>query len=227
MKVKKIKRNKYKLLKLHILKSQVYLTKSEKNHFENLLNLSIEQIEPYLKKALKVIYEYHINRCQILFIGFPKLHNKKFLNISKQTNHFFIPNSIWINGLFCNKLSILRYLKLKYSKKNILQSKNIKVLLNLKKKPDLIVIYNQNLELNALNESYKLGIPIISFNNSFFYNFKTTYKAPGNYIFEEKKIQNIYNLLIYSILKRKLKKPYQTKPKIPVRMNLKIDQLVL
>ena len=72
MKLKKIKQKKYKLLKLHLLKSQVYKNNRNDNSFDEQVNKSLEQTELHLKKALKVIYECHLNNFKILFVGLPQ-----------------------------------------------------------------------------------------------------------------------------------------------------------
>jgi len=62
---------------------------------------------------------------------------------------------------FRNRFSILTYLKLIQSRNF---SKSLKLLLLVKTKPHLVVIFNQKIETNMINEFYKAGIPILSFN---------------------------------------------------------------
>ena len=57
MKINKIIVKKSKLLKLYLLKYQIYLTNS--NYLNNKIILTLENIEIYFKKSLKLIYEYH------------------------------------------------------------------------------------------------------------------------------------------------------------------------
>jgi len=42
-------------------------------------------------------------------------------------------------------------------------SKSLQLLLTVKTKPHLVVIFNQKVETNTINEFYKAGIPILSF----------------------------------------------------------------
>lgn len=211
MKSQKIRNKKYKLIRLNLLKSQIY---SEQLHFEvvnNLLDKFLDQIELHLKQALKIIYEYHINNRKILFVGFPRLKKKKFFNIIRSTNHYFIPQFVWVNGVLSNRFSISRFLN-----KRILNEvsnteqlpflQKLKNLFKLKRKPDLIVLFNQNNKLDFIQESHRLGIPIISFGSNLYSNVEVTYKIPGNFEFFTTRINNTFNFLLYSIFKRPFKK---------------------
>ena len=72
MKLNRIYFKKNKLLKLHILKYQIYLTTI--NSLNNKIVLTLENIEIYLKKSLKLIYEYHSKKKKdfIRRVFFPK-----------------------------------------------------------------------------------------------------------------------------------------------------------
>jgi len=59
MKVHKIKNRNYKLFKYNLLKLQVYSDKSFPTTTDFSISI-IEQIEAYLKQALKIIFEYHV-----------------------------------------------------------------------------------------------------------------------------------------------------------------------
>ena len=159
MKTYKIKIQKYKLFKYNLLKLQTY---SKKATFEisNFLYGLLEQIEAYLKQVLKIIFEYHVNHFKILFIGFPLVSKIKQVKLVHFTNHNFIPEKSWISGVFRNRFSILTYLKIIQSQNF---SKNLQFLLTIKTKPHLVIIFNQKVETNTINEFYKAGIPILSF----------------------------------------------------------------
>ena len=81
-------------------------------------------------------------------------------------------------------------------------SKNLKLLLTIKAKPHLVVIFNQKIETNVINEFYKTGIPILSFNCNFLNISKITYKVLRNFDFVEKNLKITYLFLFYSILKK-------------------------
>ena len=89
-----------------------------------------------------------------------------------------------------------------------------KHLLTVKTKPYLVVMFNQKLETNMINEFYKAGIPVLSFNWDYLKTFKITYQALGSFDFMEKNIKLTFFYLFYSLLKKsplkkrkKVKKP--------------------
>ena len=167
----------------------------------------LEQLEIGFKKNLQIIFEYHINNKQILFIGFPKIFKK---NIFKKTQHLFISDSIWLNGILSNKISIFRYLnikRLKQTKNKKFRFNNLSNLLKLKNKPDLIVFFDQNKNIKILNDVYKTRIPIITFNSKILDN-KLTYSVLKNKYVNQSSFKNVCFLCLYSIFKKCfLKKP--------------------
>jgi ribosomal protein S4 len=206
MKIRKIKKFQYTLLKLNLIKSQIYKKKIQKNNHDDVLNIKTELIELHLKRSLQVIYKYHMNHKKILFIGIPQNFQKKFSKILKNTKHVALPQSIWVNGILSNRYATFRYLYLKrrknIKKKNWLQNKIIYFLISVIKQPDLIVIFNPNLEKNALNETYKLKLPIVALENNLYFNTKFFYKVPGNFQHIYKKTQHAIFLILASILKK-------------------------
>jgi ribosomal protein S2 len=206
MKIRKIKKFQYTLLKLNLIKDQVYRRKIKKNKFDDVLNIKTEIIELHLKRALQIIYKYHMNHKKILFIGVPQNFQKKLSSVLKNTKHIAIPRSIWINGILSNRSAIFRHLYLKrqknIEKKIKLQNKTIYFLMSVIRQPDLIVIFNQDLEKNALNETYKLKLPIITLNNNLFFDTKSSYKIPGNFQSIYKKTHHAVFLILTSILKK-------------------------
>lgn len=101
-------------------------------------------------------------------------------------------------------------------------SKKLKLLLTIKAKPHLVVIFNQKIETKVINEFYKTGVPILSFNCNFLTISKITYKILGDFDFVEKNLKITYFFLFYSILKKiPLKKKLLKSPKInKLRKNL-------
>jgi ribosomal protein S2 len=212
MKIKRIKKFQYTLLKLNLIKSQVYKKKIQNNYHDDVLNIKIEFIELHFKRALQIIYKYHMNQKKILFIGIPQNFQKKFSKILKNTKHVAIPQSIWVNGILSNRCAISRFLCLKrlknIKKKNWLQNKIIYFLISVIKQPDLIVIFNPNLEKNALNETHKLKLPVITLDNNLYFNTNFFYKVPGNFQQIYKKSQHVIFLILVSILKKAPIKQY-------------------
>ena len=157
----KINNNKIKtkqLLKLHIIKFRVY--ENHKNSLDYLPNINTAEIVIKLKKSINIIYNFHKNKKKILFIGVPKLIEKK---INLETNHIAVPEFYNILGLFINK-PILKNLRLK--NKSIQKSKLFSFS-KLNYKPDLILIFNYDNEDLIIKESYKSKIPVIKFNYNF------------------------------------------------------------
>lgn len=197
MKKKLIINKNYKLFKYNLLKLQMYSKQNGKNFSSDIL----EFLEIHFKQLLKIIYEYHINYCHILFIGFPSIFEANQIKFINHTNHNFIFEKSWVSGIFRNRLSILKYLKSSYAQKKI--PDNIKLLLELKAKPHLVVIFNQKLEVEAINEFYKSKIPIVVFGYNSALNRKIAYKIPGNSTLLKNKLQIIYFCLLCSLLKQK------------------------
>lgn len=201
MKIKKIENNNYKLLKLKLLQSKII----KKHHLVN--NITLENIESRLKKALQIIYLYHINNKKIIFVGNPLNINKEIIKILENTNHVFIPKSAWIAGFLTNSKSAVKLLLKKNSNLTAISQR----LIQLKKKSDLIVIMDQTVDLIALEEGYSSKLPVISLNNNLnFFDYKSNYKVPGNFIFSKNKLKNNF---FYSILIATLKKSTVIKKK--------------
>jgi ribosomal protein S2 len=198
MKINTTKIQNYKLFKYNLLKLQIYSNKMEK-HVSDVSTYTLEQIEAYFKQALKIIFEYHKKQFKILFVGFPIVSKLKQIKLIHFTNHNFISQKSWISGIFRNRFSILSYLT---SLKSQNFSKKLKLLLTIKAKPHLIVIFSPEIETNVINEFYKTGVPILSFNWNVLDSSKTTYKVLGNFNFIEKNLRITYFFLLYSILKK-------------------------
>ena len=214
MKASKIKNQNYKLFKYNLLKLQIYSNQYTftLNKFSNSM---LEQIEAYLKQVLKIIFEYHVWQFKILFIGFPVICKMKQMKLIHFTNHNFIPEKSWVSGVFRNRLSILNYLNLIQSQSF---SKSLKLLLTIKTKPHLVVVFNQKVEHSTINEFYKAGIPILSFNWNSFDRFKIAYQTLGNFNFIERNIKLTFFFLFYSLLKKTpLKKRLHYKLKLTKR----------
>jgi len=210
MKIKKIKNPNFKLFKYNLIQLQIYSNEFFFNNIDFSLNI-IEQIEVHLKQILKVIFEYHVWQFKILFIGFPIVSNMKQVKLLHFTNHDFITEQSWISGVLRNRFSTLTYLKLIQSQNF---SKSIKLLLTIKTKPHLVVVFNQKIDNSLVNEFYKAGIPIIYLNWNFLNKFKITYKTLGSFRFVEKNIKLVFFFLLYSLLKKvplkKKKKKYKS-----------------
>jgi hypothetical protein len=100
MKIAKIINKKYSLLKLHLLKYQVY-----KKINDHSLSNSMENQEINLKKILKIIYLYHTNNKKIMFVGFPYSRS-----LIKSSSHTFLPKisrSIYVSNKLLNEFDLI------------------------------------------------------------------------------------------------------------------------
>jgi len=199
MKLKFSSSKKYKLIEYYLLKYQIYSSSKDSN--KKFINFLLEQIEMYFKQSLKIIYEYHIKQKKILFIGFPVPNIFFSKYISENTSHIFISETAWVNGILSNT---------KYVKKHNKNLSNIELkqfLNTLGNRPDLIVFFNNKNNYKIIKEINNLKIPIIIFNYSTTKKHaKISYNVLGNYSKLIKVRLNIYNLLLYSILKIKTKR---------------------
>ena len=197
MKIKKIKTIKFRLTKLHLIKSRSYKS-NNKNY-----TISPDKLESYLKKNLNVLYNFHKNNKKIIFKGVPVNLQKKFSHILAKTKHLFITEKIWIKGLLTNKNSLLKSIKKQKTFSHLNNINDITNILTLKSKPDLIVIFNEEKELPAITESYKLKIPIITINSNItIKQTKLLYKLPGKFEFLNKNNNNVFFLLLLAIFKK-------------------------
>jgi|SRR6478672_3378657 len=194
MKINKVNKFQSKLIKLKLIKTKIY--KKNDHSFTK-----IEDIISRLKKALCIIYKYHINNKRILFVGTPLHLDEKLKNLIKNTQHMYIPESIWMNGILTNQQSCFKYL---LKNQQSINRKISTILFKTKKKSDLIVILDSSMNSNALNEGYLTRTPVISLNlNLDNLDVKSSYKIPGNFKFTNKKVRNNF---FYSILSATLKK---------------------
>jgi len=171
----KIKKKSRSLIKLHVLKYQIY-----KNYKKYFFKANVENISTNLKQALKLIYLYNLKNKKILFIGFP--YNKFLQN---QLNHFFISKSFYTKNLLTGNINTLFNTKIFY------------------KKPDLIVFNNTSVkDINILNVLKKLDIPLILFGDSNKLNINT-YQVQGS--LKKNRVKKFYFFLIFLILRRNIK----------------------
>lgn len=175
MKLKKVKYTKSNYIKFELMKLKILQRYSDKY----TLKSKIEQLASFLKKALKVITEYHLERKKILFIGIPQTIQSHYIHQFKATKHTFLPESYSTTNLLTNKFITLKDLKDK-SRSHIFNETRIKLAKNrflLKKQFDLIVVVNPTSLFSLMKkEVLKLKIPMVvltleemSLNEEYFY----------------------------------------------------------
>jgi len=185
MKLKNVRIKKYKLIRFYLAKYEAY-TKSELS-----LDSILDRLELGVKKMLFLIYQYHIYNKKILFVGFPYSSDKKFLQVLIKSNHIFVPRSVWKRGLIGNKSSILtKSSDLYYFKK----------FLEIKGNPHLIVLFNEEKIYDIVPECTKLSIPVIYFGKVVKGLEGVFYIVEGRFV--NTKVKNLFQFLIYSILKK-------------------------
>ena len=199
-----------------LIKSKVYLglIKSMKDPaiFSYLLGIrhnfcifDLNKTIKILKKILKIILKINQSKKTIFFIGFPESQKKIFKMLLKNKKHLYSFEESWVNGILTNgkdlflyKSNFLKNLELKKEKEKFFFYQKFGGLLNLTKKPDLIVIFNHSKSLDAFNEAFKVQIPVISFVNSGNNPSKVDYPIPGNFT-SNKGVKLYYNLIKHSL----------------------------
>ncbi len=151
-----------------------------------------------MRNSFKLINIFHKLKKNILFVGFPRLEKKKICSMLKINQHYYLPHNSWVNGLLSSNQIILN----KFNPKRVNSQKDLLLdkfggILKLSKTPDLIVIYNNSFEPEALKESLNLNIPVISFVNTQDPAEKIEYKIPGGFYANESG-RMYYNLLMSS-----------------------------
>jgi len=199
-----------------LIKSKVYLglNKSIKDPsiFSYLLGIrynfcifDLTKTIKNLKKALKIILKIHNSKKTIFFVGFPDHQKKIFIELLQNKKHVYSFEESWVNGILTNgkdlflyKNNFLKNLELKKEREKFFFYEKFGGLLNLNKKPDLIVIFDHSKSLDAFNEAFKMQIPVISFVNSDNNPSKIDYIIPGNFT-STKAGKLYYNLIKYSL----------------------------
>ena len=70
----------------------------------------------------------------------------------------------------------------------------------------MVVVFNQKVETNVINEFYKAGIPILSFNCKPLNMPKITYKTLGNFKFVETNLRTAYFFILFNTKKTPVNK---------------------
>jgi ribosomal protein S2 len=196
MKITKLNKHRTKLLKLKLLKTKIYKNQTNFNY------MLLKDIEARLKKALHVIFRFHVANKKILFIGTPIKLNSQIKQLLKDKKHSFIPELIWMNGIVTNSNPSFKHLLKRHA---IDSDQTSKFLFNLKNQTDLIVVLNEKLNLTALEESSLKRVPTISLNSNYgLSNIDlSTYKVGGDYNFNKKETRNnLFFLLLSSVIKK-------------------------
>jgi hypothetical protein len=143
------------ILLLSLLKSKTEESYSKKKFLNVLIESRCQEILSSFKKSLRILFTYHVKKKFILFIGLPKL---LAMEINYYTPHAAFSKYVNLSG---GLLHISKYKGIILVVKKRLQIKK------LKKKPDLIVLFDHVNANHIVEESYLIKIPLICVNTKY------------------------------------------------------------
>lgn len=196
MKISKTQKYKAKLLKLELLRTKISIKNKDFNY------LHLKDLETRLKKALHIIYKFHVANKRILFVGTPLKLNKKVKQLLKNKKHSFIPESVWVKGIISNAGPSFKHLFKNHATNG---RKTSKFLFNFKNSIDLVVVLQERLSVDVLKEISLKKVPTISLNTSdrILNSNLVTYKVLGNFNLTKKENRNnLFYLILSSLLKK-------------------------
>ena len=162
--------------------------------------IDLTQTLELIKVALEKIHETITNNGKILFVSTKKQASEAIAEVAKDTDQYFV-NYRWLGGMLTNwgtiSNSIKKLKKLEtdlvaenrgFTKKELLKmsvkkdklQRSLGGISEMKKTPDLVFIIDTNYESLAIQESVKLGIPIIAILDSNSNPDGIDYPIPGN-----------------------------------------------
>ena len=162
--------------------------------------IDLTQTLELTKVALEKIHEVIINNGKILFVSTKKQASEAIAEVAKETDQYFV-NYRWLGGMLTNwgtisnSIKKLKQLELDlvsenrgFTKKELLKmsvkkdklQRSLGGISEMKKVPDLVFIIDTNYESLAIQESVKLGIPIVAILDSNSNPDGIDYPIPGN-----------------------------------------------
>ncbi|MFL2901478.1 MAG: 30S ribosomal protein S2 [Candidatus Pelagibacter sp.] len=162
--------------------------------------IDLTQTLELTKIALQKIYETISNNGKILFVSTKKQASEAIAEVAKETDQYFV-NYRWLGGMLTNWGTISGSIKkmkkyeadlvaenrgftkkelLKMSVKKDKLQRSLGGIADMKKTPDLVFIIDTNYESLAIQESVKLGIPIIAILDSNSNPDGIDFPIPGN-----------------------------------------------
>ncbi len=162
--------------------------------------IDLTQTLELTKIALEKVYETINNNGKILFVSTKKQASEAIAEVAKDTGQYFV-NYRWLGGMLTNwgtiSNSIKKLKKLEidlvaenrgFTKKELLKmsvkkdklQRSLGGISEMKKIPDLVFVIDTNYESLAIQESVKLGIPIIAILDSNSNPDGIDFPIPGN-----------------------------------------------
>jgi len=162
--------------------------------------IDLTQTLELTKVALEKIHNTIASNGKILFVSTKKQASEAIAEVAKETDQYFV-NYRWLGGMLTNWGTISGSIKkmkkyeadlvaenrgftkkelLKMSVKKDKLQKSLGGIANMKKTPDLVFIIDTNYESLAIQESVKLGIPIIAILDSNSNPDGIDFPIPGN-----------------------------------------------
>ena len=162
--------------------------------------IDLTQTLELTKTALEKVYETISNNGKILFVSTKKQASEAIAEVAKETDQYFV-NYRWLGGMLTNWGTISNSIKklkkletdlvaenrgitkkelLKMSVKKDKLQRSLGGIAEMKKIPDLVFIIDTNYESLAIQESVKLGIPIIAILDSNSNPDGIDFPIPGN-----------------------------------------------
>ncbi len=162
--------------------------------------IDLTQTLELTKVALEKVHSTITNSGKILFVSTKKQASEAIAELAKETDQYFV-NYRWLGGMLTNwgtiSNSIKKLKKLEsdlsaenrgFTKKELLKmsvkkdklQRSLGGISEMKKIPDLVFIIDTNYESLAIQESVKLGIPIIAILDSNSNPDGIDYPIPGN-----------------------------------------------
>jgi hypothetical protein len=170
---------KYEMLKLKTL---------ENHSSKVLLATKVDETNLFLRKALVVIFKYHLKNKKILLAGMNSEIHNKYVDKLKKTRHVFIPEYKTDESFFTRSIE-----------KNIVM--NAKKAPLLKNSISLIVILNPKVQPLLVRKAVNLKIPLIIFTIESGTIGHNCYKIPLEPIYFEKTRKNFFSLFFNTITK--------------------------
>ena len=162
--------------------------------------IDLTQTLELIKIALEKVFNVVENNGKILFVSTKKQASEAIAEVAKETDQYFV-NYRWLGGMLTNwgtiSNSIKKLKKLEndlvsenrgFTKKELLKmsvkkdklQRSLGGIAEMKKIPDLVFIIDTNYESLAIQESVKLGIPIVAILDSNSNPDGIDYPIPGN-----------------------------------------------